>query len=133
MTSAAEKRYCWTCKRSIAPVWWERHITSVGHVRRALGDPPPFVHPKTRQTAGPLDDGDNPDAPDPRARCAGCSRRITAGSEYRRDDGKAYHNNCVPLATTRPLNPAQTGRDAPQQAGKRVAGVGVQLGAGRPQ
>ena len=50
-----------------------------------------------------------------------------------RDDGKAYHNNCVPLATTRPLNPAQAAQAAPQQAGKLVAVNPVQLGAGRPQ
>ena len=70
---------------------------------------------------------------DTRARCGGCSRRITSGSEYHRDDGNAYHNNCVPLATTRPLNPAQAAHAAPQQAGRLVAGVGVQLGTGRPQ
>ena len=71
--------------------------------------------------------------PDTRARCGGCSRRITSGSEYHRDDGNAYHNNCVPLTTTRPLNPPPTAQCAPQQAGKLLAGVGVQLGAGRPQ
>ena len=65
--------------------------------------------------------------------CGGCSRRITPGSEYHRDDGNAYHNNCVPLTTTRPLNPPPTAQDAPQQAGKLLAGVGVQLGTGGPQ
>ena len=148
MTKASEKRYCWTCKRSIAPVWWARHMTSGGHVRRALGDPPPFVHPKTRRRAGRLDDDDDDDEadeageageagdgdkPDTMTRCGGCSRRITPGSEYHRDDGKAYHNNCVPLTTTCPRNRPQTAQVAPQQAGKLVAGVGVQLGAGRPQ
>ena len=70
---------------------------------------------------------------DTRARCGGCSRRITSDSEYHRDDGNAYHNNCVPLTTTRPLNPPPTAHAAPQQAGKLLAGVGVQLGTGRPQ
>ena len=59
-----------------------------------------------------------------------CSRRITPGSEYHRDDGKDYHNNCVPLATTRPRNRPQAAQGAPQQAGKLLAGVGVQLGRG---
>ena len=70
---------------------------------------------------------------DTRGRCGGCSRRITSGSEYHRDDGNAYHNNCVPLTTTRPLNPPPTAHAAPQQGGKLLAGVGVQLGTGRPQ
>ena len=71
--------------------------------------------------------------PDTRTACGGCSRRITPGYAYWRDDGRAYHNNCVPLATNRPLNPAQATQAAPQQAGKLLAGVGVQLGTGRPQ
>ena len=71
--------------------------------------------------------------PDTRAQCGGCSKRITPGVEYHRDDGKVYHNGCVDVATTRPLNPPQTAHAAPQQAGKLIAGVGVQLGAGRPQ
>ena len=151
MTSASAQVYCWTCKRSLTPARWERHIQSIGHVRRALGDPPPFVQPKTGQPADPLDKADQADepaaldkadepaaldeadAPDTRAQCGGCSRRITSGSEYHRDDGNAYHNNCVPLATIRPLNPAHADQAAPQQAGKLVAGVGVQLGMGRPQ
>ena len=73
------------------------------------------------------------DAHDTRARCGGCSKRITPGFEYWRDDGRAYHNNCVPLATTRPLNPAQAAQAAPQQAGKLLAGESVQLGTGRPK
>ena len=84
-----------------------------------------------RTEADPDPDPD-PD-PDTRARCGGCSKRITPGFAYWRDDGRAYHNGCVPLATTRPLNPAQAAHAAPQQAGRLVAGVGVQLGAGRPQ
>ena len=50
-----------------------------------------------------------------------------------RDDGRAYHNGCVPLATTRPRNRLQTPQVGPRQVGKFVAGVSVQLGAGRPQ
>ena len=92
-------------------------MASVGHVRRAMGDPPPFVHPKTRKGAGPLSDDDDDDEAD------------EPGFENHRDDGRAYHNNCAPLAATRP----QTVQAAPQQAGKLVAGVGVQLGMGRPQ
>ena len=130
MTSAPEKRYCWTCKRSIAPAWWQRHMASVGHVRRALGDPPPFVHPKTRKGTNALiddepDEPDEADEPDTRVQCGGCSRRITPGREYHRDDGKAYHNGCVPLATTRPRNRPQAPQVDPQQAGKLVAGVGA--------
>ena len=53
---AEDAKYCWTCKRSIAPSHWARH-----------------------------------------------------------------------------LNPAHAAQAAPQQAGQLVAGVGVQLGAGRPQ
>ena len=131
MTSATAMVYCWTCKRSLTAPRWERHIQSIGHVRRALGDPPLLVQPKTGQPAAldKADEADEPavldeaDAPDTRAQCGGCSRRITSGSEYHRDDGNAFHNNCVLLATTRPLNPAQTSQAAPQQAGKLVAGV----------
>ncbi len=116
-------------------------MASVGHVRRGMGDPPPFVHPKTRKGAGPLSDDDDDDEadeadeagdgdkPDTRARCAGCSRRSEPGFENHRDDGRAYHNNCAPLAATRP----QTVQVAPRQAGKLLAGVSVQLGPGRPQ
>ena len=138
MTSATV--YCWTCKKSLTPARWDRHIQSIGHVRRALGDPPPFVQPKTGQPsaeADPLeeDDGDETEAdaldePDTRTQCGGCSRRITPEAEYWRDDGRAYHNGCVPLATTRPLDPTQTAQAAPQQASTLVAGVGVQLGTG---
>ena len=142
MTSAPEKRYCWTCKRSIAPAWWQRHMASLGHVRRALGDPPPFVHPKTRQGDGPLSDDDDendddeadvgaalksPNNPDLRVQCGGCSRRIEPGFEYHRDDGKDYHNNCVPLATTRP----QAAQGAPRRAGKLLAGVRRPVGRGK--
>ena len=141
MTSATGKVYCWTCRRSLTPARWERHIQSIGHVRRAHGDPPPFVQPKTGQPAAldKADEADEPavldeaDAPDTRAQCGGCSRRITSGSEYHRDEGNAFHNNCVTLATIRPLNPAPAAQAAPQQAGKLVAGVGVQLGTGGPQ
>ena len=73
------------------------------------------------------------DAADARVSCGKCAKRITPGVEYWRDDGNPYHNNCIPLATTGPLNPAQTAQTAPQQARTLVAGVGVQLGAGRPQ
>ena len=130
MTS--EKLYCFTCERWIPPVWWERHMASIRHRNCVLGIPPP---PFTWKISQP-DDDDEPDAldePDTRAQCGGCSRRITPGSEYHRDDGKAYHNNCVPLTTTRPLNPLPTAQDAHQQAGKLLAGVGVQVGTGRPQ
>ena len=123
--------YCWTCKKSLTPARWERHIQSIGHVRRALGDPPPFVQPKTGQPAA---EDDALDEADTRAQCGGCSRRIRPGYEYHRDDGNAYHNGCVPLATTRPSNRPQTAQVAPQQAGKPLAEVGaVQLGAGGPQ
>ena len=117
-------------------------MTSVGHVRRALGDPPPFVQPKTRQRAGRLDDDDEADEadeagdgdkPDTMTRCGGCSRPIESGFEYHRDDGKAYHNGRVPLTATRPRNRPQAAQGAPQQAGKPIAGIDVQLGAGRPQ
>ena len=147
MTEATEKRYCWTCKRLIAPAWWERHMASMRHLRCVLEGPPASSGStrKTRQRAGPLDDDDEPDEadeaadgdkpgkPDTWAQCGGCSRRITPGSEYHRDDGKAYHNNCVPLTTTRPLNRPQTAQVARRQAGKLVAGVSVQLGTGEPQ
>ena len=128
-----EKLYCFTCKRWIPPVWWERHIASTRHRNRILGIPPPPFTWKTGKPADALDKADEADAPDTRAQCGGCSRRITPGSEYRRDDGNAYHNNCVPLSTTRPLNRPQAAQEAPQQAGKLLAGVGVQLGAGGPQ
>ena len=85
--------------------------------------------PSKGQPADDSDDGD----PDPRTQCGGCARRITPGREYWRDDGRAYHKGCVPLATTRPLNPAQAAQGAPQQAPKRLAGVGFQLGTERPQ
>ena len=136
MTEASEKRYCWTCKRSIAPVWWERHMASLRHLRCVLEGPPPASGStgKTRKGAGPLDAGDaadDADEPDDtRTQCGGCSRRIAPGFEYHRDDGRAYHNNCVPLATTRPLNRPQTAQAAPQQDGKLLVGVGVQLGTG---
>ena len=103
-----------------------------------MGDPPPFVHPKTRKGTGPLSDDDDDDEadeagdgdkPDTRARCAGCSRRSGPGFEYHRDDGKAYHNGCVTLTATRPRNRPQGAKGAPQLAGKLVAG----LGTGRPQ
>ena len=129
----SEKLYCFTCKRWIPPVWWERHMASIRHRNCVLGIPPPAFNRKTDQPADDADDADALDAPDTRARCGGCARRITPGSEYHRDDGNAYHNNCVPLTTTRPRNPAQAAQGAPQQAGKLVAGVGVQLGTGRPQ
>ena len=129
MTSATGKVYCWTCRKPLTAPRWERHIQSIGHVRRALGDPPPFVHQNTRQGADPLsdeNDDDEADEPDTRVQCGGCSRRITPGSEYHRDDGKDYHNNCVPLATTRP----QAAQVAPRRAGKLLAGVGP-VGAGK--
>ena len=138
MTSAPEKTYCWTCKRWITPARWERHMASLRHLRCVLEGPPSSSGStrETRQCAGPLDDGDEPDEPDnpdTRARCGGCSRRITAGSEYHRDDGNAYHNGCVPLTATRPRNRPQAAQVGPRQAGKLVAGVGDQLGAGRHQ
>ena len=127
MTSGTGKVYFWTCEKSLTPARWGRHIESIGHVRRALGDPPPFVQPKTGQ---PTAEADALEEDDTRTQCGGCSRRITPRSEYWRDDGRAYHNGCVPLATTRPLDPTQTAQAAPQQASTLVAGVGVQLGAG---
>ena len=135
------RNWCWTCRRALSPAWWDRHIQSIGHVRRALGDPLPFVQPKARDA-----DEDEPEddvtsltstdygdvgGPDTRPWCGGCSKGIMPGSEYWRDNGLAYHNNCVPLATTRPLNPTQAAQAAPQQAAALVAGVGVQLGAGK--
>ena len=139
------KNNCWTCRKAITPAWWNRHIVTIGHVRRAHGDPPPFVQPQTKGKPADEDepeedftsitssnDGDAGD-PDTRAQCDGCSRGITPGREYYRDDGNAYHNNCVPLTTTRPLNRPQAAQVDPRQAGKLVAGVCVQLGAGRPQ
>ena len=42
------KAYCWTCKRELPPTWWDRHIVSLRHLRRAQGHPPPFVTPKDR-------------------------------------------------------------------------------------
>ena len=108
-------------------------MASIRHLRCVL-EGPPTSSGSTRKTRRPADPLDKADAPDTRAQCGGCSRRITPRSEYHRDDGKAYHNNCVPLATTRPLNPAHAAQAAPQQAGKLLAGMGgVQLGAGRPQ
>ena len=129
-------------------------MASLRHRNCILGIPPPPYSWKTGRSADlpEEDDGDDaeadgleedvganagdeadaPDEADTRTQCGGCSRRITPRSEYWRDDGRAYHNGCVPLATTRPLNPAQAAHAAPQQAGKRVAVVGVQSGAGRP-
>ena len=127
MTSATGEVYCWTCRKTLTAPRWERHIQSIGHVRRALGDPPPFVQPKMGQPAAEAAEPDEADTPTP---CAGCSRRITPGAEYWRDNGLAFHNGCVPLATTRPLDPTQTAQAAPQQDSTLVAGVGVQLGAG---
>ena len=142
MTSATGKVYCFTCKRWIPHVWWDRHMASLRHRNCILGIPPPPYSWRTGQPAdAPAeadaleeDDGDDAEADaleedDTRTQCGGCSRRITPKSEYWRDDGRAYHNGCVPLATTRPLNPAQATHAALQQAGKRVAVVG----AGRPQ
>ena len=139
------KSYCWTCRKAITPAWWNRHIVTIGHVRRAHGDPPPFVHPQTKgkpadedepeedvKSLTSSDDGDAGD-PDTRAQCDGCSGRIQPGVEYWRDDGRVYHNGCLPMVTTRPLNPAQAAQAAPQQSGTRLAGVSVQLGTGRPQ
>ena len=144
MTEANEKTYCWTCVRWITPARWERHMASLRHLRCVLEGPPSSSGStrETRKGARPIDepdepdeadDGDNPDPPDTRAQCGGCSRRIRPGYEYHRDDGNAYHNGCVPLATTRPSNRPQTAQVAPQQAGKPLAGVGVQLGTGRAQ
>ena len=134
MTSTTEKTYCFTCKRWIPPVWWERHMASTRHRNCVLGIPrPPFTW-KTGKPADPLDKADEADPldkadeADTRSQCGGCSRRITPGSEYHRDDGRAYHNNCVPLATARPRNRPQTAQGTPQQAGKLVAGVRRQLG-----
>ena len=120
MTEANDKRYCWTCRRWIPPAWWERHTSSLNHLRAALEGPPSTGSTgKTRRPADP---------PDTRSQCGRCSRRITSGFEYHLDDGRAYHNNSVPLATTRPRNRPQTAQGTPQQAGKLVAGVVVQLG-----
>ena len=96
-------------------------MASLRHLRCVLEGPPPSSGStrETRKGAGPLDDGDNPDT---RAQCGGCSPRITSGFEYHRDDGRAYHNGCVPLTTTRPRNRPQAAQVAPQQAGKLVAG-----------
>ena len=76
------------------------------------------------------DDNDDGE-PDTRTPYGGCLRHITPGSEYWRDDGNPYHNGCVPFVTTRPLNPTQTAQATPQQASTLVAGLGVQLGAGK--
>ena len=128
MTSTTEKTYCFTSKRWIPPVWWERHIASKRHLNCVLGIPPPPFTWKTDKPADPLDKADEADT---RSQCGGCSKRITPGSEYWRDNGLAYHNNCVPLVTTRPLNPTQMAQAAPHQGGKLLAGVGVHLGAGK--
>ena len=139
-----EKLYCFTCKRWISPGWWERHMASERHRNCVLGIPPPAYSWKTGKPADEDQPEDEPTAvqddsfdgeqdADTRTPCGGGSRRITPGSEYWRSDGKAYHNGCVSLATTRPLNPPQTAQAAQRQAGKRVAGTGVQLGAGRAQ
>ena len=140
MISAPEKRYCWTCKRLITPVWWERHMGSLWHLRCVLEGPPPTSGStrETRKGASPLndddddddDEADDGDKPDTRSQCGGCSRRITSGFEYHLDDGRAYHNNCVPFATTRTLNCPQTAQGISQQAEKFLAG---ELGTGRPQ
>ena len=142
MTSATAKRYCWTCRTAITPSRWARHIKSIGHVRRATGDPPPFVQPQSKgqpdaedepeegTPAGRPADEDDDGEPDTRTPCGGCSRRITPGSEYWRSDGRCYHVNCVPLATTRRMNPTQTAQAGPQQPSTLLAGVGLQLGAG---
>ena len=44
--------WCFTCRVSITPARLARHQRSIGHVRRALGDPPPFVKPKARDAGG---------------------------------------------------------------------------------
>ena len=59
MTS--EKLYCFTCKRWITAVWWERHMASTRHRNRVLGiPPPPFTWKKVK-----TDDDDEPEAPYP--------------------------------------------------------------------
>ena len=193
MTSET-RNYCFTCKVWITLPRWDRHIVSLGHLRRAEGHPAPFVrHPLIARELESEDGGEdvedagshddelpavppanrpapcvvygcpNPrqggtgharmhceehqqwarpeqsrgyaerqsdDDTDTRTPCGGCSMRITPGSEYWRSDGNAYHVNCVPLTTTRPMNPTQTAQAAPQQAAPLVSGVGVQLGTG---
>ena len=118
-------------------------MKSIGHIRRAHGDPPPFVQPQSKgKTADEnepeedvtsltsSEDGDAED-PDTQSTCGGCSKRIAPGAEFWRGNGLAYYNNCVPLATTRPLNPTQAAQAAPQQGVKLLAGVGVQLREGK--
>ena len=120
-----DAKYCWTCKRSIAPSHWGRQQNSAAHGRRVLGIPHPDERPVKTQHGNPVAEADT------QPQCGGCSQRIKPGHAYWRDDGCAYHNGCVPLATTRPLDPTQTAQAAPQQASTLVAEVRVQLGAGK--
>ena len=63
MTSpTTAKAYCPTCRRSISSAWWARHLTSIGHVRRAHGDPPPYYRPAPSQPD--VGDSEKPDNDD---------------------------------------------------------------------
>ena len=115
-----DAKYCWTCKRSIAPSHWGRHQKSAAHGRRVLGIPHPDGRPVKTQHGNSAAEAAEADT---QPRCGGCSRPITPGHAYWRDDGCAYHNGCVPLATTRPLDPTQTSQAAPP-AGLDACGRG---------
>ena len=61
-TPTTAKAYCPTCRRSISSAWWARHLTSIGHVRRAHSDPPPYYRPAPSQPD--IGDSENPENDD---------------------------------------------------------------------
>ena len=116
-----DAKYCWTCKRSIAPSHWGRHQKSAAHGRRVLGIPHPDGRPVKTQHGNSAAEAANSDTqrPDPlptpsipktpptmlilarrrqtRYRHPGpmraaVRRDITPGSEYHRD----VPGNCLP-------------------------------------
>ena len=129
MTSATGRVYCFTCKKEIHPSWWTRHMTSVGHVRRALGDPPPFVQPKTGQ---PADDEPNEPTSKPPGPCVvhDCENRRMGGTGDGRMHCPDHQHYARPALPGRPtdraeaLEPAPTAidaQDAPERPLARLA------------
>ena len=124
-----EKLYCFTCKRWIPPVWWERHMASIRHRNCVLGIPPP---PFTRKTSQP-DDDDEPDALDPDAKLPGpsvvygCPRRRMGGTGDGRmhcPDHERYARPGRPTDRAEALDPnpwANDDQNAPERPLARLA------------